>query len=692
MWHIPHRHPVFVKCNVRIITLGRSRSIKVKMRSVLFLLLTAWVLVILARASLPPPPPPSPRDLLSWTFIDVRLKKDGRPILQLHFPGSIKKGRLTGLIGPSGCGKSTLLSLLAGRLSGSLLGPLLIKADVTPTLSGPDVAFLHQDDAFFSMLTVTETLKFSAALRLLNSTSSERSHAISEVLKAMALTYVQDSPVGDAVGTRGISGGERKRLSVACELLSKPRLLLADEPTTSVDSYQSIGIVRQIKAVLGPSIGGVVTLHQPRSLIWHLLDDIILLANGGRCVYQGSRAKAVAYFSRLGHPCPADTNPAEHLIDLVSVDYTSAEATRESRMRIDRLVEEFAADKKARAGGARGGSDKARAIGGGGGGGGGKQSSAPLSAPTPQQGGGVVRRVVRSARRFLFLLQRAVRQTFRDNGTNAVRLGVSAILAVIVSAVYGRQDSGLIDPESVGDRVTIIAQAAIQVSMLAMLKALSLFKREKNVVSREIATHQYGSFEYLLSKLFAELPVDAFVAALFALVVHDRTNLHCQRRDFVGVLSLLGCASSSLGLAISALAPTGEIALAIGPALMVTYVIAGAIGPGKAKKGGDVSLVLRALRAASPIRPACEALCAAEFRNQQFAISTRHSSLFSALSRLPRLLRRGGGNGPTAGDRVLQDLALDGASLSGSKTSLVHMVFVHSCLALVGLILSSIQF
>jgi len=273
-----------------------------------------------------------------------------------------------------------------------------------------------------------------------------------------------------------------------------------------------------------------------------------------------------------------------------------------------------------------------------------------------------------------------------------VRLGVSAILASVVSAVYGKMPPGDIDEDSVGDRVTIIAQAAIQVSMLAMLKTLQLFKRERVVVVREIATRQYGSLEYLASKCVAELPVDALVAAFFGLVLHERTNLRCDRNEFVATLSLLGCASSSLGLAISALAPTGDIALAVGPALMVVYVIAGSIGPGKAKI--DVSWLLRGLRNASPIRPACESICVAEFAGQHFASPRRRANFFSHIgrvvrhlfsnklhTRLPRL----------PGDHVLQDLGLQHSSVASGKQSLLLMIGVHTALALLGLLVSNLN-
>jgi len=622
---------------------------------------------------------------VSWSKVFVLLNSNQRPILQLGSPGQLFKGRITAVLGPSGAGKSTFLSLLAGRISSSSSamagGPLRVMSDISPQWSGSDVAFVYQDDSFFSMLTVLETLRLTSNLRLVNQTTYEREKAVEEVMTAMSLTAVGDIAVGD-VGKRGISGGERKRLAVACELLSKPKLLIADEPSSGLDAFQAFSVVQQLKnTVVRLNIAGVVTLHQPRSSIWALLDDVILLAANGRLVYHGSRKGAVDYFARQGFPCPVNTNPAEHLIDLVSVDHTSPEARRQSMERIDKLVKAF--------------SDYAPA-----------QSSSATSATKKSAEGGAAVALTKNrgsiaslivdsgrlVRRFALLLQRALRQTIRDSGVNFVRLGVSAILASVVSAVYGKMPPGDIDEDSVGDRVTIIAQAAIQVSMLAMLKTLQLFKRERVVVVREIATRQYGSLEYLASKCVAELPVDALVAAFFGLVLHQRTNLRCDRNEFVATLSLLGCASSSLGLAISALAPTGDIALAVGPALMVVYVIAGSIGPGKAKI--DVSWLLRGLRNASPIRPACESICVAEFAGQHFASPRRRANFFSHIgrvvrhlfsnklhTRLPRL----------PGDHVLQDLGLQHSSVASGKQSLLLMIGVHTALALLGLLVSNLN-
>ena len=168
----------------------------------------------------------------------------------MPYHGKIHSGRLLGILGPSGSGKSTLLNILSGRLrttstySKYLSNGMSVTSDLSPHLEGHDVAFIYQDDAFFSMLSVSETLTLAAALKLkYQYGGDQQAKAIDESLSTMSLLNVKDSLVGDPLNTRGISGGERKRLSVACELLSDPKLLVADEPTSGLDSHQAFSVV-----------------------------------------------------------------------------------------------------------------------------------------------------------------------------------------------------------------------------------------------------------------------------------------------------------------------------------------------------------------------------------------------------------------------------------------------------------------
>lgn len=164
-----------------------------------------------------------------------------------------------------------------------------------------DVAFIHQEDQFFRMLTVEETLKLAAALRLQSAPrhTSNISSLVDDVMQALSLKHVAKSFVGDPT-KRGISGGERKRLAVASELLGNPSLLLADEPTSGLDSFQAYGIMSYLSNLAKQKQMSVVcAIHQPRSSIWELLDDILLLACG-RVIYMGPREEVIPYFAKLG--------------------------------------------------------------------------------------------------------------------------------------------------------------------------------------------------------------------------------------------------------------------------------------------------------------------------------------------------------------------------------------------------------
>jgi ATP-binding cassette subfamily G (WHITE) protein 2 len=168
------------------------------------------------------------------------------------------------------------------------------------------------------MLTVYETLHYTAALRMSSACSAaEREARVAEVLLLMGIDYCRDVIVGDS-RNKGVSGGERKRLCVAMELLNRPKLLFLDEPTSGLDSTTAFDLMQTLKDLADKGECTVVcTIHQPQTKIYNLLDNLMLMKKGS-IVYQGSCEKADHFFALQGYPCPEKMNPADHLLDLIS--------------------------------------------------------------------------------------------------------------------------------------------------------------------------------------------------------------------------------------------------------------------------------------------------------------------------------------------------------------------------------------
>ena len=232
-------------------------------------------------------------DDLHWEQLSVSV---GPKVVLQPCSGRVRAGRLLGVLGPSGAGKTTALGAIVDgvpaerrkRFKGWLAG-------TSARLSGGKVALLSQDDSFFGLLTVRETLQLATALQPApqpipqptsqpavhpTSGAEEEAARVEELLRTLGLWDVRDSRVGDR-SHQGISGGERRRLALACELLGEPHALIADEPTTGLDAYQAGRVVRLIRDLaVERHLPAVATLHQPRSSIWHDLDDVLLLAPG----------------------------------------------------------------------------------------------------------------------------------------------------------------------------------------------------------------------------------------------------------------------------------------------------------------------------------------------------------------------------------------------------------------------------
>ncbi|WWC68886.1 uncharacterized protein I206_102822 [Kwoniella pini CBS 10737] len=245
--------------------------------------------------------------------------------ISIHFPA----GEISAILGPSGAGKSTLLQLIAGRPLNpgpfsrfTHSGSLLFAGEAASSASRSNVAFVEQDDDWhLPSLTVRETLTYAAILRLPDKMPRRQKVARAEtVLRMLGLKDCADLPVGGQL-LKGISGGEKRRLSLAVQMINDPAVLVVDEPTSGLDASIALSVMQVLRDIAATGRTVIATIHQPRSDIWKLADNVTLLAKGGVVAFNGRRSEAVDYFTKIDLPMPSEFfNPADHLLDLVSVD------------------------------------------------------------------------------------------------------------------------------------------------------------------------------------------------------------------------------------------------------------------------------------------------------------------------------------------------------------------------------------
>jgi ABC-type multidrug transport system ATPase subunit len=224
------------------------------------------------------------------------------------FSFTAKSGELIGIMGGSGVGKSTLLNLLNGNLD-PLNGEILINgyslARDKDQLRGV-IGFVPQDDLLIEELTVFENLYFSASLCFRDFTLRQLMRAVLKVLENIGLSSIRDLKVGDPLN-KFISGGQRKRLNIALELIREPSVLFVDEPTSGLSSLDSELVMLLLKEQTLKGRLVVVNIHQPSSDIYKLFDILLILDKGGYPVYYGNPIDALTYFKTLGN----HVNPGE---------------------------------------------------------------------------------------------------------------------------------------------------------------------------------------------------------------------------------------------------------------------------------------------------------------------------------------------------------------------------------------------
>lgn len=201
------------------------------------------------------------------------------------------------------------------------------------------VSYVSQDDdALISALTVRETLRFAAELRLPKWMSrEEKIERADAVLLRLNLRDCADSSIGDDY-KKGISKGEKRRVTIGVEILTDPQILILDEPTSGLDAFTAISIIDVIQSLAEENKTLILSIHQPRSDMFTRFDHILLLARGGQPVYAGKCELMLRHFSDLGYQCPVSTNPADFALDLITIDLQHSVKEAISRDRVRSLV------------------------------------------------------------------------------------------------------------------------------------------------------------------------------------------------------------------------------------------------------------------------------------------------------------------------------------------------------------------
>ncbi|KAG5248587.1 ABC transporter family member [Salix suchowensis] len=475
-------------------------------------------------------------------------------------------GEILAMLGPSGSGKTTLLTALGGRLNGRLTGKITYNGQPFSGAMKRRTGFVAQDDILYPHLTVAETLLFTALLRLPKTlTRDEKAQHVERVMAELGLSRCRNSMIGGPL-FRGISGGEKKRVSIGQEMLINPSLLLLDEPTSGLDSTTAQRILTTIKRLASGGRTVVTTIHQPSSRLYHMFDKVVLLSEG-HLIYYGPASTALEYFSSIGFSTSMTVNPADILLDLangIGPDSKNGTDQGENMEKEQKLVKEalISAYQKnistrMKAELCNSDPDSYNFT---------KDATAKTETKSSEQW------CTSWWYQFKVLFQRGLRER-RFESFNRLRIFQVLSVSILGGLLWWRTPTSHIE-----DRIALLFFFSVFWGFYPLYNAVFTFPQERRMLAKERASGMYHLSSYFLARTFGDLPLELALPTAFVFIIYWMGGLKADPTTFI--LSLLVVlysvlVSQSLGLAIGAILMDIKQATTLASVTTLVFLIAG---------------------------------------------------------------------------------------------------------------------
>ncbi|XP_054655247.1 ATP-binding cassette sub-family G member 8 isoform X3 [Dunckerocampus dactyliophorus] len=525
----------------------------------------------------------------------------------------VRSGQMLAIIGSSGCGKTSLLDIITCRDEGGAMtsGQILINGRPnTAQLVKKSIAHVRQDDRLLPHLTVRETLTFVAKLRLpTRFTQAQRDQRVDDVIAELRLRQCAHTRVGNDY-VRGVSGGERRRVSIAVQLLWNPGILILDEPTSGLDSFTAHNLVITLSRLARGNRLVLLSVHQPRSDIFQLFDLVVLLSSGS-AVYCGAARDMVPYFTALGYPCPRYCNPSDFYVDLISIDRRSPEQEAECLERARVLAEQFM--EKVR--------DTDDHMW--------KSSTCPThtdSSPQPDKAAEEEATIIVSKERdrlpgrlqqFTILIRRHMYNDYRDLVTLLVHGLESLLMSLLVGCLYyGAGEQRL----SIQDTVALLYMIGALTPFAVVLDVIAKCHMERAMLYHELEDGMYSVTSYFFAKVLGELPEHCVFTLVYGLPIYWLAGLNEAPDRFLLNLLLVWLmvyCSRSMALFVAAALPTLQTSAFMGNSLFTVFYLTG----GFVISLENMWLVASWLSHASFMRWGFEGLLKVQFRGNKYPVA-----------------------------------------------------------------------